>query len=168
MVCCPALVCSLSLSLSLGPVFVTSGILLAELLFVTELFFFLFRFTAHPGVTDRSTGTASSGRASRSRGFFHRRATLFVGGGSGTANKKEEREQGEKKQLVKRNQKNVKQTKPPTLETAQLWVRRPIPEPVCWCFSSLSSWPFSTWTFSVFSSFWNSKRMKDHLNHNQQ
>ena len=83
---------ALSLSLSLGPIFVTSGLLLAELLFVNELFF-LFRFTAHPGVTDRSTGTASSGRASRSRGFLHRCATLFVGGGSGTERTEEEKTQ---------------------------------------------------------------------------
>ena len=66
---------SLSLSASLGgPVIVT------------------FPTTVHPGVTDRSIGMISSGRVSSSRGFLHRRATLFVDGGSGTASTKEERE----------------------------------------------------------------------------
>ena len=82
--------------------------------------------------------------------------------------KRRKRIMKKKTKLVKRNKKNIKQTKPPTLETVQLWVRRTIPEPVCWCFSSLSSWLSSTRTFSVRSSFRNSRRKKDHLKHNQQ
>ena len=88
---------ALSLSLSLGPVFVTPGLLLAELLFVTELLFLLFRFTAHTCIRDcLPCPTTSSGRALG--GFLHRRATLFVGGGSGTF---DQRTEEEKTQLVK-------------------------------------------------------------------